>query len=117
MSERRPYVAWIDPAAAEALARLAFNDEPERWQHQARCAETDPDSFFPEKGGSTKDAKKVCASCPVRRECLEYALSTMSASASGAACPNGSAGTCAAPRHPLLGKTRRPAPAAALPSR
>jgi WhiB family redox-sensing transcriptional regulator len=47
--------------------------EPD-WQEFALCAETDPEAFFPEKGGSTKNAKKVCAACPVRRECLEYAL-------------------------------------------
>ena len=45
------------------------------WQDQALCAQTDPEAFFPEKGGSTRDAKRVCGSCPVRQECLEYALS------------------------------------------
>ncbi|GAA2086727.1 hypothetical protein GCM10009823_00610 [Brevibacterium salitolerans] len=45
------------------------------WQDQALCAQTDPEAFFPEKGGSTREAKKVCASCEVRSECLEYALS------------------------------------------
>lgn len=44
------------------------------WQDQALCAETDPEAFFPEKGGSTRDAKRVCRSCPVRAECLAYAL-------------------------------------------
>ena len=44
------------------------------WQVDALCAQTDPEAFFPEKGGSTRDAKKVCASCTVRSECLEYAL-------------------------------------------
>ena len=38
------------------------------------CAQTDPEAFFPEKGGSTREAKKVCLSCDVRAECLEYAL-------------------------------------------
>ena len=45
------------------------------WQVDALCAQTDPEAFFPEKGGSTRDAKKVCGSCTVRSECLEYALS------------------------------------------
>ncbi|SLN01148.1 Sporulation regulatory protein WhiB [Brevibacterium yomogidense] len=45
------------------------------WQDQALCAQTDPEAFFPEKGGSTREAKKVCSSCDVRSECLEYALS------------------------------------------
>lgn len=44
------------------------------WQTEALCAQTDPEAFFPEKGGSTRDAKKVCSSCTVRSECLEYAL-------------------------------------------
>ena len=33
-----------------------------------------PRGLFPEKGGSTREAKKVCLSCDVRVECLEYAL-------------------------------------------
>lgn len=44
------------------------------WQDQALCAQTDPEAFFPEKGGSTREAKRICASCPVRIECLDYAL-------------------------------------------
>ncbi|MEN9750965.1 MAG: hypothetical protein RLZZ600_12 [Actinomycetota bacterium] len=44
------------------------------WQADALCAQTDPESFFPEKGGSTREAKKICSSCEVRGECLEYAL-------------------------------------------
>jgi WhiB family redox-sensing transcriptional regulator len=44
------------------------------WQADALCAQTDPEAFFPEKGGSTRDAKKVCGSCMVKSECLEYAL-------------------------------------------
>ncbi|WP_136089519.1 WhiB family transcriptional regulator [Auritidibacter ignavus] len=44
------------------------------WQADALCAQTDPEAFFPEKGGSTRDAKRVCAQCTVRQECLDYAL-------------------------------------------
>ena len=48
-----------------------------RWpgRADALCAQTDPEAFFPEKGGSTRDAKKICTACEVRGECLEYALS------------------------------------------
>ncbi|GAA3760061.1 WhiB family redox-sensing transcriptional regulator [Spinactinospora alkalitolerans] len=49
-------------------------DEDLGWQERALCAQTDPEAFFPEKGGSTREAKKVCHSCEVRAECLEYAL-------------------------------------------
>jgi WhiB family redox-sensing transcriptional regulator len=45
------------------------------WQAEALCAQTDPEAFFPEKGGSTREAKRVCAECTVRQECLDYALS------------------------------------------
>jgi WhiB family transcriptional regulator, redox-sensing transcriptional regulator len=44
------------------------------WQEQALCAQTDPEAFFPEKGGSTREAKRICSGCEVRAECLEYAL-------------------------------------------
>jgi Transcription factor WhiB. len=49
-------------------------DNPLAWQSDALCAQTDPEAFFPEKGGSTRDAKKICGSCEVRSLCLEYAL-------------------------------------------
>jgi WhiB family redox-sensing transcriptional regulator len=54
-------------------------DEPDEtgvlpWQEEALCAQTDPEAFFPEKGGSTREAKRVCSRCEVRLECLEYAL-------------------------------------------
>ena len=44
------------------------------WQEEALCAQTDPEAFFPEKGGSTREAKRVCGRCDVKAECLEYAL-------------------------------------------
>ena len=44
------------------------------WQERALCAQTDPESFFPEKGGSTREAKRVCTGCDVKGDCLEYAL-------------------------------------------
>lgn len=47
---------------------------PEEWVQFGLCAQTDPGAFFPEKGESTGLAKRVCAGCPVRSECLEYAL-------------------------------------------
>jgi WhiB family redox-sensing transcriptional regulator len=68
-----PGAQWQDPTAAIAL--LADLDAEELdWQDQALCAQTDPEAFFPEKGCSTREAKKVCRSCDVRAECLEYAL-------------------------------------------
>jgi WhiB family redox-sensing transcriptional regulator len=63
------------PGLASVVDIFAVNDEgPLSWQDRALCAQTDPEAFFPEKGGSTREAKKVCASCDVRAECLDYAL-------------------------------------------
>lgn len=49
-------------------------DDPEAWKDEALCAEVGGDMFFPEKGGSIRDAKKICESCDVRAQCLQYAL-------------------------------------------
>jgi WhiB family redox-sensing transcriptional regulator len=58
----------------EALVEPAEAPEDLRWQDAALCAEVDPEIFFVEKGGSTAPAKRVCRSCEVRAECLQYAL-------------------------------------------
>jgi len=52
---------------------LGLGDSP-WWWFAALCAQTDPELFFPEKGGSTRAAKRVCTGCPVRAQCLEHAL-------------------------------------------
>ena len=44
------------------------------WQERGRCREQDPEVFFPEKGGSSREAKRICADCPVLVPCLEGAL-------------------------------------------
>lgn len=46
----------------------------EDWRNDALCAQVDNEPFFPEKGGSTRDAKKVCLECTVREDCLQFAL-------------------------------------------
>jgi WhiB family redox-sensing transcriptional regulator len=73
---RAPAVTWSEGRLT--LLRDAFTDpgdeQEESWQDRALCAQTDPEAFFPEKGGSTRDAKRVCRSCEVRGECLTYAL-------------------------------------------
>jgi WhiB family transcriptional regulator, redox-sensing transcriptional regulator len=56
------------------LLGIGLEADAQSWQEQALCAETDPEAFFPEKGGSTREAKKICTGCEVRAECLEYAL-------------------------------------------
>lgn len=55
------------------LLNLILADRP-AWHASALCAQTDPDIWFPEKGGQVHRAKSVCAACPVRRPCLDAAL-------------------------------------------
>ncbi|QAU07207.1 WhiB family transcription factor [Gordonia phage Asapag] len=45
-----------------------------RWHIDAPCSQADADAWFPEKGESTANAKRVCMGCDVRTTCLEWAL-------------------------------------------
>jgi WhiB family transcriptional regulator, redox-sensing transcriptional regulator len=63
-------------ASSLALAHADYT-----WRSEALCRDTDPDLFFPV--GTTgqalvqiERAKNVCGECPVRVECLDYALAT-----------------------------------------
>jgi len=44
------------------------------WQRWAACRGVDPELFFPERGEQTRSAKRICAACLVRVDCLEFAL-------------------------------------------
>jgi WhiB family redox-sensing transcriptional regulator len=44
------------------------------WQQDAACVQHRDVDFFPARGESVRDAKAVCASCPVRVDCLDFAL-------------------------------------------
>jgi WhiB family redox-sensing transcriptional regulator len=48
----------------------------EAWMSQAACDGVDASLFFPERGENNDNsgAKAVCRECPVREDCLEYAL-------------------------------------------
>ncbi len=46
----------------------------ETWMHHGSCREEPPARFFPNDGVGVDAARRVCATCPVKAECLEYAL-------------------------------------------
>ena len=46
-----------------------------RWRELAACRGADLRLFFPGRGESAEPARRVCAACPVREPCLDYALS------------------------------------------
>lgn len=53
---------------------MLFEEFDLSWQDRAACRGMNPDLFFPARGEETRQAKKVCARCPVREECLDFAL-------------------------------------------
>ncbi|MCU1468294.1 MAG: transcription factor WhiB [Actinomycetia bacterium] len=56
-------------------AVLFEEDLAPTWQRFAECARNAGSvDFFPARGESVRDAKAVCAVCPVRDECLDFAL-------------------------------------------
>lgn len=63
------------PALLKALERFAI-DEPDvqDWQRSGVCREVDPELFYPERGAGNAAAKRLCAGCPVKVDCLAYAL-------------------------------------------
>jgi WhiB family redox-sensing transcriptional regulator len=46
------------------------------WRDDAACRDTDPEAFFPSIGEPNTSAKRVCAGCGVRGECLDHALTS-----------------------------------------
>jgi WhiB family redox-sensing transcriptional regulator len=75
----RPFLTLLTdssaaPAPMPTTPWTSLSAPDDEWRLDALCAETDPEAFFPEKGGSTREAKRVCTGCAVRAECLESAL-------------------------------------------
>lgn len=46
------------------------------WTEDAVCAQVGGEPFYPERysGDDMRDARALCAQCPVRRACLKFAL-------------------------------------------
>jgi len=49
-------------------------DAEHAWMLTGLCRDRDPSFFFPSDGVGVDRARRVCATCPVKDECLEYAL-------------------------------------------
>jgi WhiB family transcriptional regulator, redox-sensing transcriptional regulator len=69
----RPQLSLV-PEQIDSFGDDSDLSEEDQWQERALCAQTDPEAFFPEKGGSTREAKRICQGCEVKDMCLEYAL-------------------------------------------
>ena len=44
------------------------------WMARGNCRDESPSLFFPSDGVGVDVARRVCEDCPVKTECLEYAL-------------------------------------------
>lgn len=51
-----------------------MDDKATEWTIRARCRGLDPEQFFVRSLTQAKGAIKVCTRCPVRQECLDYAV-------------------------------------------
>jgi WhiB family redox-sensing transcriptional regulator len=45
-----------------------------KWMQRGLCREIPPATFFPSDGVGVEIARRICATCPVHEQCLEYAL-------------------------------------------
>lgn len=60
-------------------AQRGARPEPESWRAYAACADSDVRMFFPAGtmgGAAVARATAVCADCPVRAACLDWAIAT-----------------------------------------
>ena len=58
--------------------QLAYAYPPVAAEPDRACAGADPEVFFPQKGPVTA-AREICARCPHRQACLDWALETQQA--------------------------------------
>ncbi|MGH9264658.1 MAG: WhiB family transcriptional regulator [Acidimicrobiales bacterium] len=58
------------------MAATVTTYDPDDWRQDAACRDLDTGLFFPETEEEAAQALAVCAACPVREACLEFALIT-----------------------------------------
>jgi WhiB family redox-sensing transcriptional regulator len=73
---RTPVQPPIRPAVSQPPTEVrrsggGLNTE---WMADGNCAHESPATFFPSDGVGVEIARRICTTCPVREQCLEYAL-------------------------------------------
>jgi WhiB family redox-sensing transcriptional regulator len=58
------------------MAQTLTTYDPNDWRQDAACRDLDTAVFFPDTEEEVAAALAVCAACPVREACLEFALVT-----------------------------------------
>jgi WhiB family transcriptional regulator, redox-sensing transcriptional regulator len=64
----------LRPSCAHPAPVFETIPAPGPWIGRAACANEPTDLFFPEDGEGTELAKAICGGCPVRAECIGYAV-------------------------------------------
>ena len=44
------------------------------WMARGSCRTVEPSVFFPSDGVGVEVARQICQTCPVKQQCLEYAI-------------------------------------------
>lgn len=50
------------------------DETDQNWMAEGLCSDKPPSLFFPSDGVGVEVAKRICAECPVKDPCREYAL-------------------------------------------
>lgn len=70
----RKHLGAVSQVESEDTVTIDMSPTTHAWMTQARCRGERPGVFFPSDGLGVETAQRACAGCPVRVECLEYAL-------------------------------------------
>lgn len=54
--------------------RVHGTDRADDWRDEGLCRQSDPDQFFAKSTPAVQKAKKICRGCPVREECMRFAV-------------------------------------------
>jgi WhiB family redox-sensing transcriptional regulator len=70
-------VATTKPCEAVSIDSIpaAGSSRSTEWMSLGICRNFAPEVFFPADGAGVEKARKICAVCPVKEHCLEYAVS------------------------------------------
>jgi WhiB family redox-sensing transcriptional regulator len=74
--DRRPLYRDGAADASDPTATATAASGPFAWMDRSACRDKDPALFFPEVGGKSRAAKRICASCPVQQECAAFVQAT-----------------------------------------
>jgi len=64
----------ITPSGSLPLSGTVSESVSDPWRERAICPGEDPEIFFPVFGDPAIEARLLCTNCPVRLECLQYAM-------------------------------------------